>query len=152
MHIRKAILSDSEALTVLCITVWIDTYCFEGIETPHASYVLNEYTSENLKKIISERTVYVAEVNGLVIGLVVLDEQSSEIETLYVLPRFKGMGAGKALITKLKNIVSDPLFLTCWEGNEAARKFYNKLGFAESGEAYFELDGKKIRNVELTSS
>lgn len=152
MHIREAKISDSEALAVLCITVWIDTYCFEGIESSHASYVITEYTPEKLKKRIVESTVYLAEIEGLVVGLAILNKGSGEIETLYVLPHFKGLGAGRALIQELKKHYKERLFLTCWEGNNAARHFYKKMGFFESGEAFFELDGKKIRNVELSSS
>ncbi len=152
MKIRKAQLHDSEVLAALCITVWIDTYCFEGIEPAHASYVLTEFTPEKLSKRIESKAVYVAELGDLIVGVSVLDEETFEIETLYVLPRFTGKGAGRLLISELKKHTSSGLFLTCWEGNMGAREFYGKLGFVESGEAFFELDGKRIRNVELRNS
>lgn len=150
MKIRSAQLTDSETLAALCITVWIDTYCVDGIEPAHASYVLNEYTAENLKQRIANSTVLIAEIKGLPVGLAVLNGKSGEIETLYVLPRFKGLGAGAALVVELKNHTSLKLYLTCWEGNEPALRFYKRVGFTETGEAFFDLDGKKIRNVKLT--
>ena len=152
MQIRKAQLADAETLTSLCITVWIDTYCFEGIEPAHANYVLNEYTAEKLKQRIVNSTVLIAQIEELPIGLAALNAKSGEIETLYILPRFKGLGAGKALVVELQKYTNLKLHLTCWEGNDLALKFYKRVGFKETGEAFFELNGKKIRNVEFTCS
>ncbi|ODA32972.1 hypothetical protein A8L45_11775 [Veronia pacifica] len=152
MKIRKAQFTDSEALAALCITVWIDTYCSEGIEAAHANYVLDEYTAKNLKQRIVNSTVLVAEVKGSPIGLAILNGKLGEIETLYVLSRFKGLGAGKALVDELKKHTNLELYLTCWEGNEPALQFYKRIGFMETGETFFELDGKKIRNVALACS
>ncbi|MCH8552117.1 MAG: GNAT family N-acetyltransferase [Natronospirillum sp.] len=149
VHIRKAKPSDADSLATLCITVWIDTYCMEGIEAPLASYVLSEYSADSLKKRVSEKTVLVAESKASLLGLAVLDDGTGEIETLYVLPRFKGLGVGRLLVEELKNHSSSPLFLTCWEGNQAALRFYDRLGFVETGETCFELDGKKHRNIRL---
>lgn len=151
IYLRQAKHSDSEVLSVLCITVWIDTYSVYGLDSAHANYVLTEYTPENLAQRINDSVVYVAETEEN-IGLVVLCEESGEIETLYVLPRFKGLGVGSSLVETLRKKYNRRLYLTCWEGNSAALEFYKKIGFTNCGESFFDLDRKKIRNVELSSS
>lgn len=150
MDIRTANPSDSTTLSALCMTVWFDTYCIDGIEHPHAQYVLAEYTPEKLTHRIENTTVYLAEDKGRLLATAILNKETGEIETLYVLPRFKGRGIGSALLTALRDAHAAPLFLTCWEGNSEAIVFYDKKGFTRSGEAFFELDGVRHRNIEFT--
>ncbi|WP_051208234.1 GNAT family N-acetyltransferase [Saccharospirillum impatiens] len=147
--IREACPSDAESLSALCITVWIDTYSTEGLHPSHATYVLTEYTPELLVQRMSVSDVTVVERDGCLIGFAVFNEHTGEIETFYILTRFKGMGIGARLLEALKAKYDERLFLSCWENNAAALGFYLKKGFVESGETFFELDGEQHRNVIL---
>lgn len=150
IQIRKATPSDNKPLSALCISVWVNTYCIEGISQAIAEYVLTNFTTDALMHKISDKKVLVAERNGAIVGTTVFDEATGEIETLYVLNHFKSMGIGRSLIDTLRRDYKSRIFLTTWEGNEAALTFYRKIGFITSGEAFFELDGQQIRNIELT--
>ena len=151
MRIRNAVAADAELLSVLCVTVWIDTYCFDGIQSVFANYVLQEFSPGNLLQKIDSKTVLVAEKRESVVGVLIFDQAKSEIETFYVLPRFKGEGIGKSLLAEIKQKFPGSMFLTCWDGNEAAIQFYFRNGFVEKGEAHFELAEHKIRNLVLTT-
>jgi len=150
IKIRDALVADAEALSALCITVWIDTYSIGGIEPSHASYALSEFSSANIILKINHRQVYVAERDGKLVAVAVFNAETGEIETLYVLPQCKGSGLGKALITAIRDNFRQKLYLTCWEENAAAVAFYKKQGFIETGEYDFQLDGKSYRNIELS--
>ena len=71
----------------------------------------------------------------------------TEIETLYILPGFQNNGLGSLFIEKAINISSSKLWLSAWIGNKKAIRFYNKMGFKERGELFFDLYEKKIRNI-----
>lgn len=150
IQIRDALTADAEALSALCITVWIDTYSIGGIEPAHASYALSEFSPANIILKINSRKVYVAETHGKQAAVVVFNTETGEIETLYVLPQCKGIGLGKTLIAAIRNNFTQKLYLTCWEENTAAVAFYKKQGFTETGEHDFRLDGKSYKNIELS--
>jgi len=152
MRLREATQADIGSLSTLCITVWIDTYCTEGIQANVATYVLSEYSPERIARTLNGKRVLVSEVNGLITGVVVFDLHSGELETLYVLPKFQGTGVGRLLLEGVRTGYEGRVFLTCWEKNESAIRFYLRNGFVETGEAYFHLDGEMHRNVELSLS
>ncbi|GGX62648.1 GNAT family N-acetyltransferase [Saccharospirillum salsuginis] len=150
VRVRRAVQADKDTLSTLCITVWVDTYCIDGVEPNLADYVLSAYSPTRLAQTIEEKHVFVAEHAGGVIGLAVFDSDTGEIETLYVLPRFQGKRAGCLLLSAIQSGYKGPVFLTCWEKNVPAIQFYKQNGFIETGEAFFELDGQVHRNIELS--
>lgn len=148
LSVRAAQSQDIEPLSVLCTTVWIDTYSFDGIEPSHARYVLTQFSPTALQQQIKQKTVFVARNQDNPVGVIIIHPGNGEIETLYVLPRYQSQGVGRLLLQHSKQ-QADTLFLTCWEGNHKALAFYQRQGFIEDGEFFFELEGKKIRNIRL---
>ena len=146
---RIADSGDIEPLACLCITVWADTYCLEGIEARHASYMLAEFSSARLQTRLHNSNVLLAEDAGRLVGVMIHNDHNGEIETLYILPSYQGQGVGGRLLSDIQQYAHKTLFLTCWEGNHSALSFYHKKGFVAAGEFFFELDGKKIRNIKL---
>lgn len=153
MKIRIATLSDTRQIAAIGHCVWVDTYATEGVRQSIAEYVLSTFTQENIGREIQSKQVSIFEIDGHIVGYAVLStsEENAEIETLYILPRFQGQGLGQQFIQHA--IQGNPsLWLSCWDRNSAAIGFYRKLGFTETGETTFELDGEKHRNVLLTHS
>ena len=150
MVVRKA--SEKEAVLIAAIgqCVWVDTYATEGMRETIANYVLNEFTEENILKLIQSKDVFVLEAEKHLIGYTVVSTSATaEIETLYILPTFQGHGFGKELLNyALQHHHS--VRLSCWERNTRAIEFYKRHGFTESGETYFEMEGERHRNVILT--
>ncbi|AJQ94791.1 acetyltransferase [Gynuella sunshinyii YC6258] len=136
-------------LAVLCVTVWTDTYSLEGLEAAHADYMLAEFSPANMQTNISTKVVWVAELDGKVVGVMVFSPEKHEIDTLYVLRHFKGMGIGRAFLKKLRANFIGAVYLTCWEGNSPAIQFYQAVGLVEDGEDFFPLDGQLHRNIRF---
>ena len=146
---RVADNSDIDTLACLCITVWADTYCIEGIEPRHASYMLAEFSYANLQTRLQNTAVLLALDTGHLVGVMIYNDNNGEIETLYILPSYQGQGIGGRLLSDIQQYASKTMFLTCWEGNHSALSFYQHKGFSVDGEYYFDLDGEKIRNIKL---
>ncbi len=149
MVIRAAELSDSAMLSVLCLTVWTDTYALYGLEPAYADYMLDEFSPANMQTKISSKVVWIAELDSRLVGVMVFSPVDREIETLYMLRRFKGMGIGGAFLRKLRVNVDGAVYLSCWEGNSPAIQFYRAMGLEEAGEDYFSLDGQQHRNIRF---
>jgi len=152
MCIRKATAQDASKIAAIGQCVWIDTYATEGVRKSIGEYVLNEFTIEKIEGLLESNIVFVLEVDLHLVGyVVVINGVNPEIESLYVLPRQQGSGHGTRLmrhvVSKYKN-----LWLSCWERNSQAIRFYNALGFIETGESFFELEEETHRNVLLKYS
>ena len=150
MNIRKATQKDALNISVVGACVWIDTYATEGVFNDISKYVEAEFTQQQIKHLIESKHVYVSNHNDSISGYIVLGQKINskiEIENLYVLPKFQHQKLGSRFIQEASNIFSCPLWLSVWEENSNAINFYKKMGFEQQGEVFFELNGKKIRNI-----
>jgi len=152
MDTRKAIHSDAENLAALAICVWVDTYATYGVFDAISKYVFCELTVDKMTALIESKDVFVIQGENSLLGYIVLNaekETKVEIETLYVLPGFQGKGLGTFLIEKAIDFVNAPVWLSVWDKNRKAINFYQRFGFEERGELYFDLYGIEIRNIVL---
>jgi len=150
IEIREARLEDATQLAAIGSCVWVDTYATEGMKASIAQFVLTEFTNQTLINTITSKTVSVAVSSGHIVGYSVVCSETAELEVLYVLPRFQRKRIGEQLLRVAKNS-GDSIWLSCWERNERAITFYKLHGFIEVGEAYFDLDGERHRNIVLES-
>lgn len=71
------------------------------------------------------------------------DEDSLEIERIYIRGKYKGKGFGKLLVKfafqQAAEMKKNYIWLGVWEKNSAAIAFYKKLGFQESGRHLFRM-------------
>lgn len=160
--IRGAKPSDLKNLAVLLQQVWISTYASEGLREEFSSYVLSEYSLENVWNFIEDKSkrILVATINECVVGcaVVLLTPQSPasnvesglEISTLYVLESFQGKGIGKKLLAEcereVKRLGFSRMWLTVYYGNEKAITIYTSQGFTRIGEMDFVLGEQKHKN------
>ena len=73
-----------------------------------------------------EQEVWVAEVEGRVVGYAALSER--KLEHLYVHPGFQGRGAGTALLERAKRERPEGFRFWVFQKNERARRFYERHG------------------------
>ena len=76
-----------------------------------------------------------------------------EIVSIYLLPEYIGKGYGKrlldAVVSQLKEIGFNDIFLWVLEENSRARRFYEKSGFSESGRHMdINIGGKELREIQ----
>ena len=70
-----------------------------------------------------------------------MDDESLEIERIYIRTKFQKLGLGKYLINKAIEIAveqeKNKIWLGVWEENENAIAFYKKIGFVQAGSHSF---------------
>jgi ribosomal protein S18 acetylase RimI-like enzyme len=100
----------------------------EELRTPGSTFLFlyNERTLAGYMKLNEGR----AQTHGA-------DPDALEIERIYVLRDFQGLGMGRALIEKADEIARKKkkkfLWLGVWEKNENAIAFYKRMGFRKTG-------------------
>jgi len=150
--IRKAKIGDAANVASIGITVWVDTYATDGVRDTLSKYVFTEFSVKNIKHMISTQNVLVVEIDGHILGYSVTEksvEKRAELKALYVLPRFQNQGIGRELLNSARSFSANGLWLTCWQHNKSALKFYRKNGFKRCGEEYINLEGEKHLNFVL---
>ncbi|NHB67155.1 GNAT family N-acetyltransferase [Perlabentimonas gracilis] len=165
MQIRRANTKDIYNIAVLKQQVWIATYAEEGIRTEFSKYVMSEFTYENIKKTLEDksRVMLIAETESHLLGCIeiALNEKCPveieidcpEIAVLYVLERFKGKGIGRMLLEKsfehMQSLNYKAAWLTVYHKNFSALEFYQKNQFKTIGSTNFVMDGNKYENKVL---
>jgi len=112
-----------------------------------------------------ENNVYfLAVVDGLPAGFAKVKKHSlndqldsvfqAELQKLYVMKRYHGLGIGHALLDKVRNLVEsfepDCLWLDTLMSNERAIRFYERNGFKKSGKHYFTIGSQTFEYYLLS--
>jgi ribosomal protein S18 acetylase RimI-like enzyme len=77
-------------------------------------------------EVMGKQEVFVAELDGGIVGFAALEE--GKLEHLYVDPGHQGAGIGSALLDLAKEARPDGFRFWVFQRNEAARRFYEKHG------------------------
>jgi GNAT superfamily N-acetyltransferase len=76
--------------------------------------------------VLPQREVWVAEVDGRVVGVAALE--GDFLEQLYILPGYQGLGIGSALFDKARELRPHGLSFYAFQRNARAREFYERRG------------------------
>ncbi len=153
--IKKILPSDVGVLSELSIESFMETY--EAYNTKEDMQLHNE-AHFNLKQLLGEiedkgNWFFIAEVDNIPAGYIKLRTSERpdgleglkhiEMERIYALKRFQGLGLGKLLLqqcidTGIKKGYQ-VLWLGVWKQNEKAIQFYTMQGFTIFGEQDFIL-------------
>jgi GNAT superfamily N-acetyltransferase len=149
VEIRRATRDDAPALAQTHVESWQAAY--SGILTPdvmesrNLEFRLDEW-SEQFERNDQDERAYVADFDGEVGGFAftqpchdddVKPEDVAELTALYLRPAFFGRGAGTALVgaalQDLRDAGFSEVILWVLEENVAARRFYERTGWAWDG-------------------
>ena len=132
----------------------------EAFSNQNSEENMQKYLEENLsiqqltnELLNSESSFYFARINEKIIGYLKInfgkaqtdfkEDDSIEIERVYVSEEFQGKNVGQNLLNKAIEICSEKsaqsLWLGVWEKNYKAIRFYQKNGFVEFGNHPFIL-------------
>ena len=155
IEIVKAKLSDIDKLQLLGERTF-----FESFSSQNTAEDMENYLSENFnrEKILSEldnpeSEFYLAKIQRANVGYLKLnfgsaqtdikDQNSIEIERIYVLSDYQGNKIGQVLYNQALQIANERnalyIWLGVWEKNLGAIRFYKKIGFEEFGRHDFVL-------------
>ncbi|KRL53790.1 GNAT family N-acetyltransferase [Furfurilactobacillus rossiae] len=147
---------------VSCAT-FQDTFGSENSATDLQNYLNRAYSVDQLLTEINnpESWFYFIKVNQAVAGYLKLNvgeaqtekmgSDALEIQRIYILPSFKRQGLGTQLFNQATANAEDlhkrAIWLGVWEHNDAARKFYHKIGFQPVGDHVFQLGSSVQRDL-----
>ncbi|MDY8137279.1 GNAT family N-acetyltransferase [Aquimarina sp. 2201CG5-10] len=143
MKIKKAFLEDINKLKKICIDAYSLNFHNHWNEGGLEWYLDNEFSDKRLTLDLTDKNTeyYFIEHQEKQVGFVKTKINTSsdfipnsvELEKIYVLPEYKGMGIGKLalkdIIQKTKNSGKESVFLCVIDTNKNAIAFYKKLGF-----------------------
>ena len=85
-----------------------------------------------------------------------MDEESLEIERIYIKKKFQKHGLGKFLLNKAMEIAMESnkknIWLGVWEKNENAIAFYRKMGFVQTGSHSFYMGKEEQIDFIMTKT
>lgn len=160
---RVAEAGDALCIGVLGMHVFLDTYAIDGMRPTLAREALEGLAPDLIEAIIrtSNHAFIVAEINDHLVGFAQVGLNTShellaladaaELKRLYVHERFTGAGLGTQLIREAEAFIASAqgpatVWLTAWVGNERARRFYARRGYADVGSTPFVLQGETHEN------
>ena len=153
--IRKMHYEDSKQVQIITKTSWHATY--EGIiplEIQNNFLKLN-YSDESMKRRIEHSIVYVAEVEGEIVGFAnyskVRDGGKVELAAIYLHPEFQGRGIGTALIQQAVKELDGikEIYINVEKGNKIGMNFYEAKGFEVVKESEEEFNGHILKQVRM---
>ncbi len=155
ISINKVNLQDLEELQNISKQTFYETFSESNSTEDMEKYLVEELSTEKLtselKDINSE--FYFAKNENTLIGYLKLnfseaqteikDENSLEIERIYILKEFQGKRFGQILFKYVIELAKAKkkkfIWLGVWEENRKAINFYQKNGFVEFGKHIFKL-------------
>jgi diamine N-acetyltransferase len=159
---RVASAPDAITISALSIQVFLDTYATEGIRPDLALEAHAEYSVDAFAQRLAQphRRFMLAEKGDGLLGFaeVLLTSVPSpaqgfagaELVRLYVQPAAQRMGVGRALLARAEQLVRAEntacVWLTAWEGNDNARAFYARVGYADVGATTYSFQGQTYPN------
>lgn len=145
---RDANVSDAEVLSDLARETWVST--FGDLYPPEdlSAYLIAKYGADIQRREIADRDrrYRLALRDGALVGycmmgaldLPVDDDQGVELHRLYVAESVKGAGVAAALMQDAIDWARErgarAMYLSVWENNIRAQRFYRRFGFADHSE------------------
>ena len=124
LKIRRMMESESKTVVELWHTTKKDAYPYLPLEQERT---LEDDSTFFHEKLLARCDIWVAEEKERLVGFFAI--QGSYVDRLYVLPNFKRVGIGTALIEHAMKLSPTGLELHTHQKNTVARDFYEKHGF-----------------------
>lgn len=145
LAIVPARLDDLAALQSISIATFTDTYAASNTPENMELYLAENFTEQSLRAELTDpsTSLFIAKIAEKIIGYLKLnynqsqtelkDEETVEIERIYISKEFHGKKYGKALLDKAIEIAKSRnasyIWLGVWERNTRAISFYEKNNF-----------------------
>lgn len=147
VFVRECTIEDLYNLKNLSCSTYYDTFVKFNTKENMEAYLNYAYNIDKLKGellnleskfyfIYCDKTIAgYMKINDTMAQTDIYDENSLEVERLYIKKEYHGNGLGKVLMDLAINIAKNKnksyIWLGVWEKNFNAQKFYNKFGFVK---------------------
>ena len=153
--VRKMQYEDIKQVQSIAKITWNTTY--KGIIPLEVqnNFLKVNYSDESMKKRMERSIVYIAEVEGDIVGFanysIVRDGGKVELAAIYLYPEFQGKGIGTALIQQaVKELLGiKEIYINVEKDNKIGMYFYEAKGFEVVRESDVEFDGHILKQVRM---
>jgi putative acetyltransferase len=150
MKIRAATLSDTEEIAHIHRES-IRVLCSGHYDARRLAGWIELLSPEIYASALAEKWMIVAEQEGRIVGMGILDPGQRQIAALYVAPGFHGQGVGTRLLAALEKAAldagADQLELGATLNS---RGFYRRHGYLETGRDFHELpNGIRLECIRM---
>ena len=159
MRIVQVVLSEIEMLQKISRSTFKQTFSDFNTEENMREYLEKNLSWDQLRFELESPSTefYFIYVDDKLSGYLKLNiSDSFEIERIYMLSEFQGMGLGKRVMhfafSKAKSLGFNSLWLGVWEHNLKAISFYTAVGFTAYGEHDFLLGADLQRDILMRCS
>lgn len=162
VRIKKVSIVDINQLQEIGKLTFAETYSSSNSEENMNEYMESGFSTEKLKIELADKNsdFYFAELDNKIIGYLKInfgysqtDNNSLEIERIYVLKEYHGKKVGQLLYGKAIGIAKqkkvDHVWLNVWEGNKRAIKFYEKNGFVQFDKHIFMMGDDEQTDLKM---
>jgi len=165
IHIKKVNPNDIYRLQHIGRQTFLETFSSDNTEENMVTYLEESFSLPKLNTELEDNNseFYFAELDNTIIGYLKLnwgksqteiqDENTLEIERIYVLKDFYGKNIGQLLFQKAKDIAVQKnvnyVWLGVWEENLRAINFYKKNGFSEFSKHVFRLGNDEQTDIMM---
>jgi GNAT superfamily N-acetyltransferase len=127
--IRDANINDApEISSLVCHTIRISNA--PNYSTSVISKLVQNFSAENVERLINARKVWVAVIDETIVGTASLDDNT--VRTVFVLPSAQGQGVGRGLIQTVENMARNRGHKTLRVPSSlTAHGFYTQLGYSD---------------------
>lgn len=142
---RKCDLNDLEALTSISRNTFVEAYEANNDPDDFKTYIDSAFTSQQMKAELHNPNsdFYFIYIEKTLVGYFKLNEkeaqgedyghQSLELSRIYLLKEFQGQDIGRMTLSKIIKLAKEDhkswLWLSVWQLNEDAVRFYERHGF-----------------------
>lgn len=161
IHYRIAHRDDSKKLSILFKQVYIQTYGIEGVSDEFANFITKQFSVERIENTIRQNPncMIVAVYKNNLVGVAEIEFSkqcpienivAAELNKLYILEWFCGIGIGEKLLNHAEEIVKskgeNQMWLWVLESNFRTVSFYEKHGYKWIGNASFQMETNSYDN------
>jgi ribosomal protein S18 acetylase RimI-like enzyme len=157
--VKNCTLDDLHTLKEISYETFNQSYKHLNSPEVMETYLENAFNLEKLKKELTNTnsSFFFLYLDNVIVGYLKVNindaqtdnvaDEALEIERIYVRQAYQGQGLGEYLIQKAvetaKNLNKNKIWLSVWEINEGALRFYKRMGFVESGTRDFFMADEK---------
>lgn len=166
IKLKKCTKEDLKALQKIAIETFTETFSEYNTPENMKHYLEKAFNVKQLENELSNENshFFFAYVNGDLAGYLKvntndaqteeMDDQSLEIQRIYIKEKYQKQGLGKFLLEKAEAIAKESkkekIWLGVWEKNYNAIGFYEKMGFVQTGSFTFYLGDEKQTDYIMT--
>jgi len=164
--LRECAVEDLHILKEISYETFHDTFKEQNTPENMQAYLERAFSEEQLERELTNPSskFFFVHINDEVAGYLKInvndaqseemDNDSLEIERIYVRRKFQKQGLGKLLLHKANNIALEEhkkkIWLGVWEKNESAIAFYKNTGFVQTGAHSFYMGDEEQTDLIMT--